>query len=71
MWFKPHEKVEMRQLQLFPSPQEPPETIVVSGTRRNWKKVVNKVKGGNDNFYAETKGFDHAFKRGMDFVVSA
>lgn len=64
MWFKPHEKSERRQLPLFPSPQEPPKTIVVGGTRRNWKKVVNKVKGGNDNFYAETKGFDHAFKLG-------
>ncbi len=64
MWFKPHEKSERRQFPLFPSPQEPPKTIVVGGTRRNWKKVVNKVKGGNDNFYAETKGFDHAFKLG-------
>jgi len=64
MWFKPQEKSERRQLQLFPSPQQQPGHIVVSGMRRNWKKVVNKVKGGNDNFYAETKGFDHAFKLG-------
>lgn len=64
MWFKPLEEAGSRQIQLFPSPQEPPQTIVVSGTRRNWKKIVNKVKGGNDNFYVETKGFDHAFKLG-------
>jgi len=65
MWFKPEQKVEKRQLQIFPSPLPPPETIIISGTRKNWKKVVNKVKGGNDNFYAETKGFDHAFKLGL------
>ncbi len=64
MWFKPHEKAGVRQLHLFPNPQYPLGTIVVSGTKRNWKKIVNKVKGGNDNFYAETKGFDHAFKLG-------
>ena len=64
MWFKPVEKVGKKQLPLFPSPPEPPGTIIISGTRKNWKKVVNKVKGGNDNFYAETKGFDHAFKLG-------
>lgn len=64
MWFKPNEKMGRRQLPLFPSPLESPETIIVGGTRKNWKKVVNKVKGGNDNFYAETKGFDHAFKLG-------
>lgn len=64
MWFKPIEKAGTRQLSLFPGPPEPPGTLIVGGTRRNWKKVVNKVKGGNDNFYAETKGFDHAFKLG-------
>ena len=64
MWFKPERKAEKRQLQFFPNPETSPESIVVSGTKRNWKKIVNKVKGGNDNFYAETKGFDHAFKLG-------
>lgn len=64
MWFKPIEKAGIRQWPLFPSPPEPPGTIIIGGTRKNWKKVVNKVKGGNDNFYAETKGFDHAFKLG-------
>ncbi|MEW5766729.1 MAG: AAA family ATPase [bacterium] len=64
VWFKPEQQLEKRQLQFFPNPQEPPATIVVSGTKKNWKKIVNKVKGGNDNFYAETKGFDHAFKLG-------
>ncbi|HEC97114.1 MAG TPA: ATP-binding protein [Nitrospirae bacterium] len=64
LWFKPKQKTVRRQLQIFPDPIEPPQTIVVSGTKRNWKKIANKVKGGNDNFYAETKGFDHAFKLG-------
>ena len=60
MWFKPERKIEKRQLQFFPNPKSAPPTIIVSGTRRNWKKIVNKVKGGKDNFYAETRGFDHA-----------
>ncbi|MDD5435621.1 MAG: AAA family ATPase [Nitrospira sp.] len=64
MLFKPDKKNEERQLHIFPNPMESPQTILMSGTKRNWKKVVNKVKGGNDNFYAETKGFDHAFKLG-------
>ncbi len=62
VWFKPVQKTVRRALQLFPSLEEAPESIVVRGTKKNWKKIVNKVKGGNDNFYAETKGFDHAFK---------
>ena len=62
MWFKPLQKTLKRTLQLFPSLEATPESIVVRGTKKNWKKIVNKVKGGNDNFYAETKGFDHAFK---------
>ncbi|MGB5156907.1 AAA family ATPase [Desulfobacterium sp. N47] len=62
MWFKPVQKTVKRTLELFPNFVETPSSIVVRGTKKNWKKIVNKVKGGNDNFYAETKGFDHAFK---------
>ena len=62
MWFKPAQKSVIRETQLFPNLEETPSSIVVRGMKKNWKKIVNKVKGGNDNFYAETKGFDHAFK---------
>lgn len=71
VWFKPSIAMDKLRLQylakqqdLFPSPLKPPMRITTSGRRTNWKKIVNKVKGGNDNFYAETKGFDHAFKLG-------
>lgn len=64
VWIKPKQKSEQRQLPFFPSPQAQPETIVVTGTKKNWKKIVNKVKGGNDNFYPEIKGYRPAFKLG-------
>lgn len=53
------------QATLFPQALVPPASILsrkgISGT----KTVVNKVSGGNDNFYDETgKGWDHAFKLG-------
>ncbi len=53
------------QRQLFPMATQPPETILTSKSARDSKTVVNKVPGGNDNFYDETgKGWDHAFKLG-------
>jgi predicted ATPase len=64
------ETPEMCQRSLFPAPPEPPETILsvakgVKGTRT----VINKVAGGNDNFYSEVygesgKGWAPAFKLG-------
>jgi predicted ATPase len=64
VWFKPTHKAEKRQLQIFPAPKEPPSSILATGTRKNWKKIVNKVKGGNDNFYPEAGGYRPAFKLG-------
>lgn len=64
VWVKPERKIERRQLNIFPSPQAPPETIIVTGTKKTWKKIVNKVKGGNDNFYPEAGGYRPAFKLG-------
>ena len=64
LWLKQRETSQVRQPALFPSPSQPPDSIITKGIKRNWKKTINKIKGGNDNFYAETKGFDHAFKLG-------
>jgi predicted ATPase len=64
VWFKPGSRAEKRQLLIFPAPKEPPLTILAAGGRRNWKKIVNKVRGGNDNFYPEAGGYRPAFKLG-------
>ena len=51
------EGLESTQRSLFPKPPAPPKTVLTSGYK-NKKTVVNKVPGGNDNFYREpyTKG---------------
>lgn len=55
---------------LFPASLAPPETILTSlPTKRGTQLVLNKVPGGNDNFYSETysakgKGWIPAFKLG-------
>jgi len=53
------------QRMLFPEERPAPETILTRTHVRGTKTLVNKVPGGNDNFYDETgKGWDHAFKLG-------
>ncbi len=53
------------QRTLFPCPPDPPATILSPKAARGSKTVVNKVSGGNDNFYDETgKGWDHSFRLG-------
>jgi predicted ATPase len=53
------------QRKLFPISLDPPNTILSKRGVKNLKTVVNKILGGNDNFYDETgKGWDHAFKLG-------
>ena len=44
---------EPLQRSLFPMSPNPPASLL-TGNRRNTKTVVNKVPGGNDNFYSET-----------------
>ena len=61
--FGPKLKHSPRQFDLFPSPLPPKETILTR-PRSRWKAIVNKVPGGNDNFYAETGGWDHKFRLG-------
>lgn len=66
---KPGTPVEPRQASLFPGSPPAPATLLsqrgVSGTQT----IINKVPGGNDNFYSETyskkgKGWVPAFKLG-------
>lgn len=54
------------QRQLFPQSLERPRNTILRRTpAKGVKTVINKVPGGNDNFYDETgKGWDHAFKLG-------
>lgn len=50
---------------LFPMTVFAPETLATAKGLKGTKTVVNKVEGGNDNFYDETgKGWDHSFKLG-------
>ena len=39
------------QRDLFPYPMSPPDSILTSVRKKGVKTVVNKVSGGNDNFY--------------------
>jgi len=56
---------EPEQRTLFPMFSVCPETILSPRSTPKVKTVVNKVPGGNDNFYDETgKGWDHAFRLG-------
>ena len=53
------------QLEFFPLQPPIPDTILTPKLARGIKMVVNKVSGGNDNFYSETdKGWAPSFKLG-------
>lgn len=57
------------QRRLFPMAQAAPETIITGKNMRDTRTVLNKVPGGNDNFYSETyeergKGWVPSFKLG-------
>ena len=54
---------------LFPMVIDPPKTLVTPKGKRGVKVIVNKVPGGNDNFYSEVyeqsgKGWAPSFKLG-------
>lgn len=58
-----------QQLEIFPRNVNPPESILVGVRGQATQAVLNKVAGGNDNFYSETysqkgKGWVPAFKLG-------
>ena len=57
------------QLSLFPMAHVPPPTIMTAKGVHGTQTVINKVSGGNDNFYSEVyhekgKGWAPAFKLG-------
>ncbi len=63
---KKAQRISHQQRTLFPMQVEPPKTILTSKGLKGTKTIVNKVTGGNDNFYDETgKGWDHSFKLGV------
>ncbi len=65
LFLKHKENAEPRQQSFFQEFKEAPETICHRTGKVGTKAVVNKVPGGNDNFYDETgAGWDHAFKLG-------
>jgi predicted ATPase len=66
LWlFEPERHFIIQKLP-FPEPLRPPKTILYSkkGRQKGWKKLVNKIYRGNDNFYSETDKWDHSFKLG-------
>lgn len=58
---KPRREV---QAELFPRSIPPPPAILWPSRKAGGKTLINKVRGGNDNFYSETGGWDHAFRLG-------
>ena len=61
--------IDNEERTLFPILPDPPETILTSVHGRNTRTIVNKVSGGNDNFYSEIykesgKGWAPSFKLG-------
>lgn len=53
------------QRRFFPEAVAAPESLTLHTRGRKVKTVINKVPGGNDNFYPETgRGRDHVFKLG-------
>ena len=48
--------LEGRQPSIFPMPSIPLDSLLTNMRGRDSKVVINKVQGGNDNFYSETYG---------------
>lgn len=42
-------------LERFPLPSRPPDSLLSQLRKRSHKVVINKIPGGNDNFYSESK----------------
>lgn len=47
---------EPPQRSFFPVPPNAPDSLLTNIHRRDSKAIINKVPGGNDNFYSETYG---------------
>jgi len=66
---KEGERLEPKQLAMFPQEPSPPATIISPARLKGTRTVVNKVFRGNDNFYSEVhrkggKGWAPSFKLG-------
>lgn len=69
---KPAARPQPGQKLLFPSQAKPPSSVLTvtgRGSRAGTRTVINKVPGGNDNFYSEVysasgKGWAPAFRLG-------
>jgi predicted ATPase len=66
---KEHYIITNKERTLFPMNVEPPKTILTQSGIRGSRTIVNKVPGGNDNYYSEVyhesgKGWAPAFKFG-------
>ena len=66
---KKTQAIEPLQHSLFPMPPNAPVSLLTTIGGRNYKTVVNKVPGGNDNFYSEVyhrsgRGWAPSFKLG-------
>jgi predicted ATPase len=60
---------EIEQLALFPREPAPPTTLISPARAKDTRTIVNKVPGGNDNFYSEVyqkggEGWAPSFKLG-------
>lgn len=42
-----------RQKTMFPSPDEPPDSIITTHRQKNGRSLFAKAAGGNDNYYAD------------------
>lgn len=65
VWLKTDDEPETETPGLFPQSTISPETIFLTGKTSTTKTIINKIHGGNDNFYKETtKGYNPSFKLG-------
>lgn len=60
---------EPPQRSFFPMPPDAPDSLLTNIHRRDSKAIINKVPGGNDNFYSETysrsgRGWAPSFRLG-------
>ncbi len=67
MWLLPKpepRRRDSRQLRLFPMEPDKPDTILLKRAPSGWRKIVNKVEGGNDYFQSETSKWNIMFRVG-------
>ncbi|NQT85104.1 ATP-binding protein [bacterium] len=63
LWLFEAELAQAEQLDVFPRTLATPKSIMWR-SKHGRRTLINKVRGGNDNFYSETGKFSHAFRLG-------